>query len=72
MIACPASAAHREANVKEQYLVTTRLIERLHRRFLNVIKTELDRLNIQDVNNVQTLILFTFNEDQLRARPRMS
>ena len=65
MIACSASAAHREANVKEQYLVTTRLIERLHCRFLDVIKTELDRLNIQDVNNVQTLILFNINEDQL-------
>jgi DNA-binding MarR family transcriptional regulator len=51
--------------VKDQYLVTTRLIERLHRRFLDVIKTELDRLGIQDVNNVQTLILFNINEDQL-------
>ena len=51
--------------MKEQYLVTTRLIERLHRRFLDVIKTELDRLGIQDINNVQTLILFNINEDQL-------
>jgi DNA-binding MarR family transcriptional regulator len=51
--------------VKESYLVTTRLIERLHRRFLDVIKTELDRLGIQDINNVQTLILFNINEDQL-------
>jgi DNA-binding MarR family transcriptional regulator len=54
-----------EACVKDQYLITTRLIERLHRRFLDVIKTELDRLGIQDVNNVQTLILFNINEDQL-------
>lgn len=51
--------------MKESYLVTTRLIERLHRRFLDVIKTELDRLGIQDINNVQTLILFNINEDQL-------
>ena len=51
--------------MKDQYLITTRLIERLHRRFLDVIKTELDRLGIQDVNNVQTLILFNINEDQL-------
>ncbi len=51
--------------MQEQYLVTTRLIERLHRRFLDVIKTELDRLNILDINNVQTLILFNINEDQL-------
>lgn len=51
--------------MKESYLITTRLIERLHRRFLDVIKTELDRLGIQDINNVQTLILFNISEDQL-------
>jgi DNA-binding MarR family transcriptional regulator len=51
--------------VKEHYLQTTRLIERLHRRFLDVIKAELDRLGIQDINNVQTLILFNINVDQL-------
>jgi DNA-binding MarR family transcriptional regulator len=51
--------------VKEQYLVTTRLIERLHRRFLDVIKAELDRLSILDINNVQMLILFNISEDQL-------
>ncbi len=51
--------------MKEQYLVTTRLIERLHRRFLDVIKAELDRLSILDINNVQTLILFNISEDQL-------
>jgi len=51
--------------VKDKYLQTTRLIERLHRRFLDVIKAELDRLGVQDVNNVQTLILFNIAEDEL-------
>jgi DNA-binding MarR family transcriptional regulator len=51
--------------VKDDYLVTIRLIERLHRRFLDVIKTELDRLGVEDINNVQTLILSNINEDQL-------
>lgn len=51
--------------MKDKYLQTTRLIERLHRRFLDVIKTELDRLGVEDINNVQTLILFNINEDQL-------
>jgi DNA-binding MarR family transcriptional regulator len=54
-----------EADVKEQYLISIRLIERLHRRFLDVIKAELDRLGIEDINNVQTLILFNINEEQL-------
>lgn len=53
------------AEVKDDYLVTIRLIERLHRRFLDVIKTELDRLGVEDINNVQTLILSNINEDQL-------
>lgn len=51
--------------MKESYIQTTRLIERLHRRFLDVVKAELDRLGIQDINNVQTLILFNISSDQL-------
>jgi DNA-binding MarR family transcriptional regulator len=51
--------------VKDQYLVTIRLIERLHRRFLDVIKAELDRLGVQDINNVQTLILSNISAEEL-------
>lgn len=51
--------------MKQSYLVAIRLIERLHRRFLDVIKTELDRLGVEDINNVQTLILSNINEEQL-------
>lgn len=51
--------------MKDQYLFTIRLIERLHRRFLDVIKAELDRLNIQDINNVQGLILSNIGTEEL-------
>lgn len=51
--------------MKQSYLETIRLIERLHRRFLDVIKTELDRLGIEDINNVQTLILSNISNEQL-------
>lgn len=51
--------------MKDHYLTTIRLIERLHRRFLDVIKTELDRLGVHDINNVQTLILSNIGEEQL-------
>jgi DNA-binding MarR family transcriptional regulator len=54
-----------EGDVKDAYLVSIRLIERLHRRFLDVIKTELDRMGIEDINNVQTLILSNINAEQL-------
>lgn len=51
--------------MKQSYPETIRLIERLHRRFLDVIKTELDRLGIEDINNVQTLILSNISSEQL-------
>ncbi len=51
--------------MKEVYSESILLIERLHRRFLDVVKTELDRLKIDDINNVQTLILYNISGEQL-------
>lgn len=41
------------------------LIERLHRYFLEVVKAELDRRSIQDINNIQALILYNIGRDDL-------
>jgi DNA-binding MarR family transcriptional regulator len=41
------------------------LIERLHRRFLDVLKAELDRTGRADVNNVQALILYNIGDDEI-------
>lgn len=41
------------------------LIERLHRRFLDVLRSELDRMGVEDINNVQSLILFNIGTDEL-------
>jgi len=51
--------------LKQTYTESILLIERLHRRFLDVVKTELDRLKIDDINNVQTLILYNISTEQL-------
>jgi DNA-binding MarR family transcriptional regulator len=51
--------------VKQIYTESILLIERLHRRFLDVVKTELDRLKIDDINNIQTLILYNISAEQL-------
>jgi DNA-binding MarR family transcriptional regulator len=51
--------------VKEQYLESIHLIERLHRQFLEVVKGELERQDIQDVNNVQAVILYNIGKDEL-------
>lgn len=50
---------------KQSYLDAIKLIERLHRQFLEVVKTELDRNGIEDINNVQALILFNIDKDEL-------
>ena len=47
------------------YLETISLIERLHREVLEVIKADLDRHGIRDLNNVQALILFNIGDDEL-------
>ncbi|MBU0800119.1 MAG: MarR family winged helix-turn-helix transcriptional regulator [Alphaproteobacteria bacterium] len=41
------------------------MIERLHRQFLDVLKLELDRKGIQDINNVQSMILYNIGDDEL-------
>jgi DNA-binding MarR family transcriptional regulator len=51
--------------VKHHYLDMILAIERLHRRFLDVVKAELDRLKIEDINNVQTLILYNIADEEL-------
>ncbi len=47
------------------YYESIQLIERLHRHFLDVLKVELDKKNIQDINNVQSMILYNVGDDEL-------
>jgi len=58
--------------LKQEYIDTILLVERLHRRFLDVIKAELDKEKIEDINNVQTLILYNINADQLTVGELMA
>ncbi len=47
------------------YFESIQLIERLHRHFLDVLKVELDKKGIQDINNVQSMILYNVGDDEL-------
>ncbi|AGH97763.1 MarR family winged helix-turn-helix transcriptional regulator [Micavibrio aeruginosavorus] len=47
------------------YYDAIQLIERLHRYFLDVLKVELDRRGVQDINNVQSMILYNIGDDDL-------
>lgn len=48
-----------------KYYDVIQIIERLHRRFLDVLKVEIDRKGLQDINNVQAMILFNIGDDEL-------
>jgi len=54
-----------EARVTHPYYECITLVERLHRQFLDVLKIELERAGIQDINNVQSLILYNIGDDEL-------
>lgn len=49
----------------EAYIEAIRLIERTHRRFLDVVKDELDRLGKDEVNNVQAVLLHNLGREVL-------
>ena len=53
--------------LKKEYLELTRLIERLHRSFLDLLRAELNRLGIRDINSVQALLLFNIGDSELTA-----
>ncbi len=54
--------------VKQQYQGLTRLIERLHRRFLDVLRAELTSLGVRDINSVQALLLANIGAEELTIR----
>lgn len=67
--AAEASAPAVAANTPVQplYLEALTLVERLHRRLLDVIKDEFDRQGRDDVNAVQALLLFNIGNSELTA-----
>lgn len=54
--------------MSKEYIDLTLLIERLHRRFLDVLRTELKRIGIRDINGVQALILANIGDDEIVIR----
>lgn len=56
-----------EEALRSLYLESLHLVERLHRRLLDVIKDEFDRQGRSDVNAVQALLLFNIGNSELTA-----
>ena len=56
-----------EAAPQADYLELLQLVERLHRQLLDVVKDELDREGLDDLNSVQALLLFNIGDQELTA-----
>lgn len=56
-----------EQIIQSLYLESVHLVERLHRRLLDVIKDEFDRAGRDDINAVQALLLFNIGNSELTA-----
>ena len=56
-----------DETIRSLYLESLHLVERLHRRLLDVIKDEFDRQGRSDVNAVQALLLFNIGNSELTA-----
>jgi DNA-binding MarR family transcriptional regulator len=65
--AAEPAQADRFAQVRPLYLEALTLVERLHRRLLDVIKDEFDRRGRADINSVQALLLYNIGDKELTA-----
>ena len=62
-----AERAPGQSQVQVLYLEALTLVERLHRRLLDVIKDEFDRRGRSDINSVQALLLYNIGDKELTA-----
>ncbi|SCW28621.1 DNA-binding transcriptional regulator, MarR family [Rhizobium mongolense subsp. loessense] len=56
-----------DQDIRDLYMESLHLVERLHRRLLDVIKDEFDRQGRNDVNAIQALLLFNIGNSELTA-----
>ncbi|MDN2564961.1 MarR family winged helix-turn-helix transcriptional regulator [Aquibium sp. A9E412] len=57
----------RKEAIRSLYLESLQLVERLHRRLLDVIKDEFERNGRSDINAIQALLLFNIGSAELTA-----
>jgi DNA-binding MarR family transcriptional regulator len=62
-----AQVEPKRQDIKNRYLESLTLIERLHRRLLDVIKDDFERNGEKEVNPVQALLLFNISDAELTA-----
>lgn len=65
--AAEAVVVQSEESLKPLYLEAVSRVERLHRRLLDLIKDEFDRMGWDDINSVQALMMFNIGSAELTA-----
>ncbi|WP_108397774.1 transcriptional regulator LdtR [Devosia submarina] len=65
--AAEAIVSDRPQSLKPLYLEAVSRVERLHRRLLDLIKDEFDRMGWDDINPVQALLMFNIGDAELTA-----
>ena len=63
----PAERQAKFDHIRPLCLDALTLVERLHRRLLDVIKDEFDRRGRSDINSVQALLLYNIGDKELTA-----
>ena len=56
-----------EESIRSLYMEALQLVERVHRRLLDVVKDEFERNGRSDVNAVQALLLYNIGDSELTA-----
>ena len=64
----PPSKEHQAPSAAQIAQELPRLIERMHRRFLDLVRIELERQNIRDISPVQALMLANIGQEELAVR----
>jgi DNA-binding MarR family transcriptional regulator len=72
IVAAQDGGAGERSSAKEggggSYQELARIIERLHRRFLDVIRVELSRRGTDDISPTQLMMLFSIGQDEISVR----
>ena len=55
------------SDIRTNYLETLNYVERMHRLLLDVIKDDLERVGIMEINSVQALLIFNIGDSELTA-----
>ena len=53
--------------MKDNYYNAINMIENVHRLFLDVLKFEINKLNLKDISNVQAILLYNVGDRSLRV-----